>query len=296
MKVLVTGAGGFIGRRVRAMLRDLSHGVVDHVHSRDGELDEASLPSGLDAVVNCAGRLGGQGATPAEMRAANVALPARLARLCAARGTPMVHLSTPGVTGLLPEAGEDLPPAPWGEYERTKAEAEEVLQRTLPPKLLTVLRPDFVYGPGDTHKLALFRQVSRGWFPLVGEGDARLRPTYVSDVARSVAESLPGGRLAEGLYNIGGPEVVSVRELVGLIGGALGRRVLTLPIPRPLLRACLRLGPLRPPSLSESRLRLFGEDHYVTVEKASAAGFRPQVAPPEGIAATVDWYRRKRML
>jgi len=90
--------------------------------------------------------------------------------------------------------------------------------------------------------------------------------------------------------------VVSVRELVGLIGEALGRRVITLPVPGPLLRASLRMGPLRPSSISESRLRLFGEDHYVAVEKASAAGFRSQVAPPEGIAATVDWYRRRRML
>jgi len=296
MKVLIVGAGGFIGRHVQAMLRDLSHGVVAHVHSRDGELDEGSLPSGLDAVVNCAGRLGGQGATPAEMREANVALPSRLGRLCASRGTPMVHLSTPGVTGLLPDAREDLPHSPWGEYERTKAEAEATLERMLSPKLLTVLRPDFVYGPGDTHKLAMFRQASRGWFPLVGRGRALLRPTYVSDVARAVAESLPGGRLAGSLYNIGGPEVVSVRDLVGLIGGALGRRVIALPVPGPLLRACLRMGPLRPSSISESRLRLFGEDHYVAVEKASAAGFRSQVAPSEGIPATVEWYRRRRML
>ncbi len=296
MKILLTGAAGFIGSHVKDMLIELSHKVVAHVHSRDGDLDEGKLPAGVDAVVNCAGRLGGQGATPAEMRAANVALPARLARLCAGRGIPMVHLSTPGVTGLLPEAGENLPPAPWGDYECTKAEAEEALERTLAPKLLTVLRPDFVYGPGDTHKLALFRQVSRGWFPLVGGGNARLRPTYVFDVARSVVESLPGGRLSGGLYNIGGPETVSVRELVGLIGRALGRHVLALPVPRPLLRACLRLGPLCPSSLSESRLRLFGEDHYVAVEKASAAGFQPEVAPSEGIPATVDWYRRRRML
>jgi NADH dehydrogenase len=130
----------------------------------------------------------------------------------------------------------------------------------------------------------------------VGSEGALLRPTYVSDVARSVAESLPGGCLCGGLFNIGGPEVISVREMIGLIAGALGRRLLAIPVPRTVLRGCLHLGPLVPSSLSESRLRLFGEDHYVAVEKASTAGFEAEVAPVEGIAETVDWYIRKRML
>lgn len=296
MRVLVTGAGGFIGRHVVARLRASGHSVKEHVHRTHGELRPKEFFEGCEVAVNCAGRLGGQGAGPREMRRANVELPRSLAKTCAERGTYLVHLSTPGVAGLRPEGREDDPPAPWGPYEQTKAEAEELLDEAMEPGRLTVLRPDFVYGPGDLHKLAMFRQAARGWFPLVGRGGARLRPTFVTDVARAVEASLPGGMLAGGLYNIGGPRVLSVRQLLEAISSALGKRVAALPLPRPLLLAVLRLGPLTPRALSPSRLRLFGKDHYVAVDRAGAAGFVSRVGPGEGTRRTVSWYRQEGLL
>ena len=296
MRVLVTGAGGFIGRHVVSALRAAGHCVEEHVHRTDGELAPEDVPRGTEAAVNCAGRLGGQGAGPEEMHLANVELPRTLAEACAARGASLVHLSTPGVAGLRAAGREDDPPAPWGVYERTKAEAEDLLEEAMEPGRLTVLRPDFVYGPGDLHKLAMFRQAARGWFPLVGRGEASLRPTFAADVARAVRASLPGGILAGGLYNVGGPEVVSVRELVAAVSSALGRRVVAVPVPRPLLLGLLRLGPLSPGSLSYSRMRLFGEDHWVDTERAEKAGFVCRTGPGEGTRLTVAWYRREGLL
>jgi nucleoside-diphosphate-sugar epimerase len=291
MRVFVAGAGGFIGGAAAREIEARGHSVVRHEHSRDGGIDATSVPPGIEVVVNCAGRLGGSRVSIESLRWSNTALALSLGMACRDRAIPLVHISTPGVTGLVAEAREDMPLAPWGDYERTKAEAETGLARLLDGGLLTILRPDFVYGPEDMHKLTLFSQASRGWFPLVGGGRARLRPTYVSDAASAIAEALPGGLLAGGVYNIGGPAIVSVEDLVREAGMALGRRIVLLRIPRPVMAAALLLGPLRPASLSRGRIALFGKDHFVSTSKSSEAGFNPSVSLRDGIRETVSWYR-----
>lgn len=296
MRVFVVGAGGFIGRSVTKMLQDAGMQVQSWVHSRQGDLRPGCVPEDAHAVVNCAGVLGAENVGLRELERANTELPGLLADACARRNLHLIHLSTPGVVGLRPEASEGLPLAPWGDYERTKAEGETLLRAEMPSEKLSVLRPDFVYGPGDLHKLPLFHQVSRGWFPLVGRGGASVRPTFVSDVARAVVMALPGEKLSGGLFNIGGPDVVGVRQLVECIAQKLGIKVIKLPVPRSLLRICLHAGPLRPASLSGSRIRLFGEDHYVSTEKACDAGFTALTGIEEGIAKTVEWYRDRGYL
>lgn len=295
MKVFVAGAGGFVGGAVAALLESAGHEVAAHVRSRDGDVRPGSVPADTGLVVNSAGRLGGAGVDEAALDAGNVS-PARvLAHEAARLGIPVVHLGTPGVAGLVAGASEDLPPAPWGAYERSKARAEEILRSIVPEGRLTILRPDFVYGPGDVHKAALFRQAAKGWFPLVGTGGARIRPTYVLDVARACMESMPGGRLEGGVFHIGGPEVVTVSELIAAVGRALGRRVLRIPLPRAAFRAAIALGLFRG-VLSESRYLLFGRDHFVSIEKASSAGFVPGTDLARGLEAAVSWLRAEGMV
>jgi nucleoside-diphosphate-sugar epimerase len=294
MRVFVAGAGGFIGAGICGMLSAAGAVVLGHVRSRDGDLSPDSLPGGVDAVVNAAGRLGRPGAGPDEMEASNVRPAEVLGRFCASQSVPLVHISTPGVCGLRPGASEDCPPAPPGPYEESKARAERMLSGSMPAALLTVLRPDFVYGPGDGHKLALFRQAERGWFPLVGSGGARIRPTFVDDCARAVMEALPGGILGPGTWNIAGPEVLPFREVVACAARSLGRRTLLIPVPRLLLRAALALGPLAPVSLSRGRLELFGTDHWVDTSKAENAGFVPRWRLAAGMEATVRWIRERK--
>jgi nucleoside-diphosphate-sugar epimerase len=296
MKVFLVGAGGFIGRRVAALLESCGHEVAAHLWEERGDLTAQAIPEDADVLVNAAGMLGGPKAGIGDLRRANIE-PARILALAASgTGTPLVHLSTPGVTGLVASASEDLPPAPWGAYEQTKAEAEAILREGVPARILTILRPDFVYGPGDRHKLAFFRQVAKGWFPLVGNGGARIRPTFADDAAAAVAASLPGSPLSGGLYNIGGPEVVSIRRFAGLCAESMGRRVRLLAIPPLVYRAAMLLGPLRPPALSASRLALFGRDHFVDTSKASAAGFSPPTPLCEGLRITVASYRAEGLL
>jgi nucleoside-diphosphate-sugar epimerase len=297
LRVFITGSEGFIGSRVSLLLEAHGIDVIRHIWSEEGDLDTDDISCSPDVIVNCAGRLGGQGFSEDEMMKANAGLPGELAVYCRNTGIRLIHLSTPGVTGLRPDASETDRYDPWGPYETSKVEGEERVRNAgLPPGRLTVLRPDFVFGPGDRHKLPLFRQVSRGWFPLVGRGLARIRPTYVDDVCRAVQASLPDGPLEGEVMNIGGPEVVTVRELAGIIASSLSSRVRFITLPAFLYRIALHLGPLRPPSLSRSRIRLFSEDHFVSISRAASAGFRPSHTLEEATAMTVAWYREQGLL
>ncbi len=294
MNIFVTGAGGFIGRSLAAHLTRAGHILTTHSGRADGPV---TVPKNADAVINAAGRLGGGNIPETEVSQANTLLPEQIGLQCVSAGIPLIHLSTPGVCGLLADGREDAPLAPEGPYERSKAEGETRLASLgFPPGGLTVLRPDFVFGAGDRHKLALFRQVARGWFPVVGRSGPLTRPTHARDVCRAVQYSLPGGILAGGLYNIGGPEVLTMAEVVRTAAAAQGRRVFVVSTPRRLLRAVLALGPLCPAPLTESRLRLFGTDRFVSVEKAAAAGFTPMFSFAEAAGDAVSWYRSEKLL
>ncbi len=272
--------------------------VERHVRSIDGDITETSIPEKTNAIVNCAGRLGLPGTDPNQLTQSNVILPMLLADICRARQIHLIHLSTPGIAGLHADVTEDSPPDPWGDYERSKYQGEEALRKHYISKSgqLTILRPDFVYGPGDRHKLPFFQQVGKGWLPLIGLKGGRIRPTFVSDVCSAIENSMPGKRLNTGLFNIGGPEVVSIRMFGTLIAQKMGRKLKTIPLPRFLYALALRSGPFKPKSLSYSRLRLFCEDHYVSINKAAEAGFEPSTLLSDGIQKTLEWYRFEKLL
>lgn len=294
MRVFLAGATGFIGSALEAYLKKEGHTVTAHRGRSDGS---PRIPKDAEAAVNAAGRLGGGSVPRRELMEANALFPELLGKQCAGLGIPLVHLSTPGVCGLVPDAREDGALAPSGSYEETKAKGEELLNALdFPPGGLTILRPDFVFGAGDRHKLPLFRQASRGIFPLVGRNGGRTRPTGVRDVCRAVEASLPGGPLAGGLFNVGGPEVLTMRRIALEAGTALGTGVLPLPFPRWLYSVVASLGPLCPEPLSRDRIRLFGSDRFVSIRKASKAGFNPQVPFIDAAGEAVSWYRAKGLL
>jgi len=85
-------------------------------------------------------------------------------------------------------------------------------------------------------------------------------------------------------------------EVARRTAAAMGRRVLVVRAPARLLRLALALGPLCPKALTPSRLRLFGTDRFVSLAKASAAGFTPSFSFDEAAADAVAWYRREKLL
>jgi len=292
MRIWITGAGGFIGAALLEYLEVAGYEVSGHIRSRDGDLSASSIPEDVEIIVNSVGRLGTPGVTANELTLSNALVPSMLGTVAADHNIHLIHISTPGVTGLSRGTDENVQFAPWGEYERSKTSGEQALRKheSLRSEMLTILRPDFVYGPGDLHKLDLFRQIFKGWMPLIGWNGAVLRPTFVTDVCRAVQASLPGGCLNGGTFNIGGPETVTVRGLSAAISRAFGRKLLFAPIPLSVFHLAMKVGPLRRAGLSESRLLLLGRDHYVSIDRASKAGFHPEWDVASGVSRTVEWY------
>ena len=115
----------------------------------------------------------------------------------------------------------------------------------------TIFRPSWVYGPHD-RSLNRFLGMSRylPFVPLIGNpGSQRLQPVFVEDVARAVAEAIGRQEASGGTFEIGGPQVLTMREIVQTALDVAGRRRLLLAAPKPVMKtlaSALQLAPGRP--------------------------------------------------
>ena len=320
MKVLVTGATGFIGStlvqalvragyEVRALSR--SGNVPDKLRGLNLEIctGDLTVPAslkgiaeGVGAVCHLAGVLGETCPDEEYYYRLHVQGTANLLSECA--GHPIqkfVHCSTTGVLGPTDGeiADESHPYRPSNVYEVTKAEGERlVLQHARERRLAAVvLRPGMVYGPGDMHHLGLYWAIKRGYFFLINRGKSYLDPVFVEDVAQAFIKALQSTDSAGQVYMIAGPRPVTVRELAQTIANALGR-----PLDFPNLPAWAamslakglsylsRLIPLDSP-LTPSRVKFLTESRACSINKAQKQlGYKP-IGLDEGIARTVAWYK-----
>lgn len=248
MKVLVTGASGFVGSHVaRAAaaggdaVRCLVRAGSDRAPLRDlaaelavGDLaDRASLAAataGVDAVVHCAATTSETAPDLAASRRTNVLGTRHLLEAAAAHGAPrVVFISSQSAT-----------PRNTGAYGMTKLEAEQVVAASGLP--WTTLRPSTVYGPGAR---GLFAKIARlvetlPLVPMVGDGRQRFRPIHVDDLAAAVLACLRTPVTIGRTYDLGGLDGVSFAAFIDGVGDLLGRRRAKLRLPIPLCVALAR--------------------------------------------------------
>jgi len=239
ISVLVLGGSGFVGRalceqltrrlgadaRITVPTRRLPHaqavqslpGVT--VIQADVFKDLPRLVVGQDAVVNLIAILQG---SMAAFDHVHVELPKRIAASGARR---VVHVSALGVAEHAPSR-----------YLRSKAAGEAVLQVAAQTSALdlTLVRPSLVFGDGDK-SVNLFASLQRH-FPLMplGGADARLQPVWVQDLARALVEVLLRREAVGQTYEIAGPRVLTLAELVRLAGRIAGCERTVLPLPHAL--------------------------------------------------------------
>ena len=244
LRILVTGATGFIGRNLVFELLDRGYTQV-HVLARrtsdlsvfahadirivEGDVTDgkslAAIDSPFDAVVHCAGSV--QNADKALLHRVNVegsrnicefALRKKVARV--------VYVSSVAVVSGNPNVPltEDLPYAATNAYGASKLEGERVarefLDRGLP---MVIVRPPMIYGEDEPHMFdTLMRLLLRGLLFLPNGGRAKLHLCYVRNVAWFLAECLTHPDAAGGTYFVGDPQVLSGAEVFGALADAIG--------------------------------------------------------------------------
>jgi uncharacterized protein YbjT (DUF2867 family) len=240
--VLILGGSGFIGGHVIAKLAQTEWRVVvatrhfekarhllevpnvEDVVEADIHDDAAlsSLMNGNEAVINLVGTLHSRPGDPygPEFARAHVELPRRIVAACAAHGVHRyLHMSALG-------ARTDGPSM----YLRSKADGEAAAFSNASVRT-TAFRPSVVFGEGD-HFLRLFAALERFLpvVPLAG-ADAKFQPVYVEDVAQAFVMALQNERTIGHVYELAGPHVYTLRELVKLAGRYTGhpRPVIALP-------------------------------------------------------------------
>lgn len=326
MKVLVTGATGFIGShlvpalvkrgyKVRCLVRKTSDisklKKLKNVEFFYGDVAKRETLEGInkniDVVFNVAGLLGKWNTTYQDLAPVNVeGVKNLMEKFKNTKIKKFIHFSAGGVTGPIKNglANEEYSCHPSTPYEKTKYDGERIALKlgkryNLP---IVVIRPTFTYGPGDFHKLTLFRLVKNGFFVFVGDGKSLNHPVFIEDLIQGALLALKRGK-SEEVYIIGGPEPVSKRNLVYTIAECLNVKLKTIKVPYSLaiiaasimenLAQILHFQPI----LTKSRVSMMGNNWGCSISKAKQElGYNPKINLKEGVKRTVEWYKKNNLL
>jgi len=200
---------------------------------------------------------------------------------------------------------ESVPLRPVSDYGYSKARMEEALSEWIDRLPLTIIRPPAVYGPRETDILTFFQSVARGLCPIVGDGSTpSLSLVHARDLVDGILLSV-GREAAFGqTYFVGGPGQVAWHDVRDAATSALGKRVLTLPVPRvivPTVGAISewvgKLTGTYPPLNREKAREILEAALMCSSEKAvSELGYAPSVDLDSGIRETLSWYRERGWL
>jgi len=218
MRVLVTGASGFLGRAVAARIAHAGHDVttlqrrpsgVPGVKDIAGSVTDAEVVrtavQGQDAVVHLAAKVSLAG-DPADFARVNIDGTRELLQAARAMGAyRFVQVSSPSVAhvghSLVGVGAEPADPdGARGEYARTKATAELLaLSFDSPSLAVLAVRPHIVWGPGDTQLVArVVDRARRHRLPLLDKGAALIDSTYIDNAADALAAALERAESAHG--------------------------------------------------------------------------------------------------
>jgi nucleoside-diphosphate-sugar epimerase len=296
--VALTGATGFIGRRLAAALAADGHRVraltrrggtvAAGIDWRPGDLSNADslrrLCAGADVVIHCAGAV--RGATYDAFAAVNVRgtealLAARAAEAPTAR---LLHVSS--LAAREPQLSH---------YAASKAAAERAV-RTADARA-TLLRPPAVYGPGDTELLPLLRGLWSGRGIIPGH-EGRFALIHVDDLVGAIAAWLASPAADGECYEVhdGTPAGYDWPAVIATVAALRGAPVRPLALPRPVLAAAAWVGSGalrlmgRAPMLSPGKVRELYHPDWVCNNALFTArtGWQPRIALAAGLAATLS--------
>ncbi len=306
--ITVFGGSGFLGRhvvqalaerqyRVRVAVRrpDLTGhlqplGCVGQIHAVQANVRNrpsvAAAVRGSDVVINLVGILFEAGRQRFDavqsFGAEGVALAA------AAHNARMVHISAIG-------ADEDSSAA----YARAKRRGEELVLAATPEA--TIFRPSILFGPNDDffNRFAGIARLSP-FLPLVGGGHTRFQPVFAGDVAEAIAKAVDGATSPGAIYELGGPDVFTFKELMEFTLATIERRRLLVPLPFGVAKlqaamfelvSKLPLRVLSKPLLTRDQVELLRYDNVVSdPARQDGRTLEGLGITPQSVAAIVPTY------
>ena len=304
--ITVFGGSGFLGRhlvralakrhyRIRVAVRrpDLAGhlqplGRVGQIHAvqanvrHPGSVEAAAR--GADVVINLVGILYERGRQ--RFDAVQAFGTEQVALAAAAHGARMIQVSAIG-------ADENSTSG----YAHAKAFGEKAALAATPDAV--IVRPSVMFGPEDDffNKFAAMARILPA-LPLIGGGLTKFQPVFVGDVAEAIARAVDGQAKPGAIYEAGGPEVKTFKELMEYVLATIERRRLLVPIPFPLAKLMATFLQLLPkPLLTPDQVELLKSDNVVSDEAVrdgrtlQALGIEPTAM--ESIVPSYLWRFRK---
>lgn len=261
------GGTGFVGRRLTAHLSEAGHDVVILTRHRERYRELLVLPTvrlvqgdvhdpeflrqqfeGRDTVINLTGILNEKGRAGRGFARVHAELPEKIIQACRRTGVVrLLHMSALHASAEAPS-----------HYLRTKAMGEEAMHRGESPDFhVTSFRPSVIFGPGDSflNRFAGLLRIAPGIFPLACPA-ARFQPVFVEDVVQAFVVSLDSYQTFGNRYELCGPKVYTLYELVAYVAQHIGKRVCIIPLNSAfsyLQAAALEFMPGKPFSLDNYR-------------------------------------------
>lgn len=316
-KILVTGASGFLGSHICEAAHELGYEVhalirttsprrwlgydwLDiHVAELDDRMALSSILKDADAVIHNAGTLWGayhrvntEGTRVVSEESVKVGVKRFIYISSMAAGGP-------GKGPYAKDGGE--PDSPISPYGHSKREAEEILDGMLDQLHAVILRYPMIYGPRDTQALRLFKNLKSPISVKVGFKPIYISAIYVKDAARAAVRALSADVASGSVYDISDGVNYTFDDLYDVVGDALGRRSLRIPLPFFLVvfGAWLVHDVFREKTaFNPDQIGMFRSPYWLlSPERAiRELGWEPQVSIYEGVRQTIHWYKEKGWL
>jgi NADH dehydrogenase len=295
--VVVFGGTGFLGQRV--VRRLAAGGAAVRVAVRHAEQARSALrAAGLEQVAVFGADVRDQAAVASAVAGADAVVNAVSAYVETGGVTfEAVHeqgattvareAAAAGVARLVLVSGIGADPESASAYIRARGRGEQVARQAF--AAATIVRPSALFGSGD----ALFGTLARlvellPALPLIGGGRTRLQPVFVDDVAQAIARVLADPGTAGRTYELAGPRVYTMRELVMTVLRITGRRRALVPIPFAVAELQARLFELLPsPPLTTAQVDLLKADN---VASGTLPGLRELGIQPAAVEDVVPAY------